>query len=88
MTEAHHTGRRRPPGRADTRRPPSSSGSRRRDTKTAQQTETDAPEVVFDVTLLDGPDGEALAHQQARVLREVTAWLAQNPSASGQTTAQ
>lgn len=44
--------------------------------------------MVFDVTLLDGPDGDALAHQQARVLKEVTAWLAQNSSASGRTTAQ
>ena len=88
MTEAHNTRRRRPPGRTDARRPQSSSASRRRNAKTGQRAETEAPEVVFDITLLDGPDGEALAHQQARVLREVTAWLAQNSSASGRTTAQ
>ncbi|TDV41312.1 hypothetical protein CLV71_1202 [Actinophytocola oryzae] len=44
--------------------------------------------MVFDVQLLDGPEGEALAQQQARVLREVTEWLAQNSSASGRTTNQ
>jgi hypothetical protein len=88
MTTARDASRRRPPGRDDTRRPRSSSAGRRRDAKTGQGFEAEAPEVVFDVQLLDGPDGEALTHQQARVLREVTEWLAQNSSGSGRTRPQ
>lgn len=86
MTRKHDDGRRRPPGRDDPARPSSAAGRRR--TTTAPQFEPEAPEVVFDIQLLDGPDGEALAKQQARVLREVTEWLAQNSSASGRTTNQ
>lgn len=85
MTKKHDDDRRRPPGRNDATRPSSVVGRRRR-TTTAQQFEPEAPEVVFDIQLLGGPDGEALAHQQARVLREVIEWLAQNSSASGRTT--
>ncbi|WP_133907688.1 hypothetical protein [Actinophytocola oryzae] len=81
-----HDGHRRPPGRDDPTRPSSAAGRRRK--RTAEQFEPEAPEVVFDVQLLDGPEGEALAQQQARVLREVTEWLAQNSSASGRTTNQ
>jgi hypothetical protein len=87
MTKKPDTGRRRPPGRNDATKPSSAVGGRCH-TMTAQQFESETPEVVFDIQLLDGLDGEALAHQQARVLREVTAWLAQNSSASGRTTAQ
>lgn len=87
MTKKHDEGRRRPPGRNDATRPSSAVGRRRR-TTSAQQFEPEAPEVVFDIQLLDGPDGEALAHQQVRVLREVIEWLAQNSSASGRTTDQ
>lgn len=86
MTKKHDDGHRRPPSRNDSTRPSSAAGRRR--TRTAQQFEPEAPEVVFDIQLLDGPDGEALAHQQARVLREVIEWLAQNSSASGRTTNQ
>jgi hypothetical protein len=87
MTKKPDIGRRRPPGRDDATRPSLGVGRRRR-TKTDQQFEHDAPDVVFDIQLLDGPDGQALALQQARVLREVTEWLAQNSSASGRTTDQ
>lgn len=87
MTKKPDNVRRRPPGRDDATRPPSAVGRRRR-TTTAQQFESETPEVVFDIQLLDGPDGQALALQQARVLREVTEWLAQNSSASGRTTDQ
>ncbi|WNV90181.1 hypothetical protein [Umezawaea sp. Da 62-37] len=87
MTRESSIGRRRPPGRKETMRPSSAVGRRRR-TTTEQQFEHEAPDVVFDIQILHGPDGEALAHQQARVLREVTEWLAQNSSASGRTTDQ
>lgn len=86
MTRKHDDGHRRPPGRNDAPRPSSTAGRRR--TTTAPQFEHEAPNVVFDIQLLDGPDGEALAHKQARVLKEVTEWLAQNSSASGRTTNQ
>lgn len=87
MTKKRDESRRRPPGRNDATRPSSAVGRGHR-TTTAQQFDSGTPEVVFDIQLLDGPDGEALAHQQARVLREVTEWLAQNSSASGRTTDQ
>ena len=87
MTKKPDTARRRPPGRDEATRPSPAVGRRRRATS-AHKFESEAPEVVFDTQFLDGPDGEALAHQQARVLREVTAWLARNSSASGRTTAQ
>jgi hypothetical protein len=85
MTKKPDTGRRRPPGREEATRPSSAAGRRRRATSAQKKFEAEAPEVVFDIQFLDGPDGEALAHQQARVLREVTEWLAQNSSASGRT---
>ena len=47
----------------------------------------DPLEVVGDIVELAGPDGERLAQQQARVLWEVTQWVAQNRSAPGQPTA-
>jgi hypothetical protein len=39
--------------------------------------------VVFDVELAAGADGRRLRAEQARVLREVIAWLAQNSSNAG-----
>jgi hypothetical protein len=43
----------------------------------------DDSEVVFDVQLVDGADGRRLRAEQARVLWEVIAWLAQNSSNGG-----
>ncbi|WP_268239341.1 hypothetical protein [Longimycelium tulufanense] len=39
--------------------------------------------MVWEIRILDGPDGERLAQQQARVLWEVTEWLARNRSERG-----
>lgn len=88
MTGHDAAARRHPPRRRDQSGPRHPAPTRRRSTKTGQQFDADAPEVVFDVQLLDGPEGEALAHQQARVLREVTEWLARNSSGNGQAPAQ
>jgi hypothetical protein len=82
------TGRQHPPGRPDVDRAHPSSSRRRRASGAGQQAGAEAPDVVFEVRLLDGPEGEALAPQQARVLREVTEWLARNSSDSGQAQAR
>lgn len=88
MTQPDDNERRHPPRRRDRRGPGKTAPSARRSTRTGQHLDAEPPEVVFDVRLLDGPDGEALAHQQARVLREVTEWLARNSSGNGQAQAQ
>jgi hypothetical protein len=41
------------------------------------------PELVFDIQTIDGPDGQRLAEQQARVMREVIEWLARTRSERG-----
>jgi hypothetical protein len=46
--------------------------------------EADPPEMVCEIHIVDGPDGERLARQQAEALWEVTQWLAQNKSRRGQ----
>ena len=38
----------------------------------------------MEIRTVDGEEGERLAQQQARVLWEVTAWLARNKSERGQ----
>lgn len=50
----------------------------RRAAGTGRHTGDDPPELVADIHTLDGPDADRLALQQARVIREVTAWLAHN----------
>lgn len=47
-------------------------------------TDPDPPELLGEVRLVRGVDGERLARQQARVLWEVTEWLARNECANGQ----
>jgi hypothetical protein len=44
----------------------------------------DPPDLVAEIRVVDGPDGELVARQQARVLWEITEWLAQNRSEPGQ----
>lgn len=44
----------------------------------------DAPEMVFEIGVADGAEAERLRLEQARVLWEVTEWVAQRRSASGQ----
>ena len=80
--------RRHPPRRRERSGPANTAPGRRRSTTTGQHLDAEIPEVVFDVRLLDGPEGQALAHQQARVLREVTEWLARNSSDNGQAQAR
>lgn len=46
--------------------------------------DAEPPELVADIQLLHGPDGEHLVRQQVRVLWEVTEWLAHHNSPSGQ----
>jgi len=54
-----------------------------REQGTGRLAPADDPDVVVEVHLADGVDGRRLRAQQARVLREVTAWLAQNSSSAG-----
>ena len=60
--------------------------SRRRD-RIGRVADADPLEVVGAIVELAGADGERLAQQQARVLWEVTQWVARNKSAPGQPTA-
>ncbi len=49
---------------------------RRRAARTGRHIGDDPPELVADIHTLDGPDADRLLVQQARVIREVTAWMA------------
>lgn len=53
----------------------------RRAARTGRHIGDDPPELVADIHTLDGPDADRLALQQARVIREVTAWLVHNTTA-------
>jgi hypothetical protein len=50
----------------------------RRDEMTGRLKPAPDPDVVFDIETIDGPDGEHMAEQQARVMKEVIEWLARN----------
>jgi hypothetical protein len=56
---------------------------RGREPDTGRLAPADDPDVVVEVHLADGIDGRWLRVQQARVLREVSAWLAQNSYNAG-----
>lgn len=58
--------------------------SRIRDTESGRLTADEAPEMVFDIRRAEGAEAGQLRLEQARVLREVTEWLAQQRSESGQ----
>ena len=45
---------------------------------------SDDPDMVIDIRVVDGIDGQRLRAQQTQVIREVITWLAQNSSGSGQ----
>ena len=47
-------------------------------------TSSDPPEMVFEVVTAEGAEGERLAAEQARAIREVMEWLARRRSSSGQ----
>ncbi|MHA6631147.1 hypothetical protein ACU61A_37415 [Pseudonocardia sichuanensis] len=49
---------------------------RRRAAGTGRHAGDDPPALVADIHTLDGPDADRLALQQARVIKEVIAWLA------------
>ncbi|HEX7658728.1 MAG TPA: hypothetical protein VF444_04545 [Pseudonocardiaceae bacterium] len=57
-------------------------------TTSGWRVEDEPPEAVFEIQVADGAEGERLAHLQARVLWEVTAWLARNKSEHGQKDAE
>jgi hypothetical protein len=42
------------------------------------------PEMIFEVITAEGAEGERLAAEQARAIREVMEWLARRRSSSGQ----
>jgi hypothetical protein len=56
---------------------------RDREPDTGRRTPADDPDVVVEIHLADGVDGQRLRAQQARALRRVSAWLAQNSSSDG-----
>ncbi len=54
--------------------------TRRRSAAHGRHRDEDPPELVGEIHTLEGPDAERVALQQARVFREVTAWMARTPS--------
>lgn len=71
----------RPPRGPHHRGPGNSAPSVKR--RAARLAEDEPPELVVEICIVDGPEGERLAQQQARVLWEVTEWLARNNSEHG-----
>lgn len=57
---------------------------RQRRSVSGRYLDAEPTEVVLEIRTLDGEEGERLARQQARVLWEVTEWLARNKSERGQ----
>ncbi|MGH3779243.1 MAG: hypothetical protein ACRDRO_01085 [Pseudonocardiaceae bacterium] len=83
-TDPHQRTPRRPLRDLRTRRgPANSTPARHRRAASGHHADADVPEVVGEFRILDGADGERLALQQARVLREVTEWWVQNNSKRG-----
>ncbi len=59
----------------------------RRDEHSGLLLPKEPPRMQFEVRILDGPEGEQLAMEQARVMREVLEWVAQRRSEPGQRSA-
>ena len=55
-----------------------------RDQKSGRFSSDEAAEMYFEIRLADGAEAEQLQLEQARVLREVTEWVAQKRSENGQ----
>lgn len=55
-----------------------------RDQTSGRPSPDDAPEMVFEIRVADGAEAERLRSEQARVLWEVTEWVAQKGSENGQ----
>lgn len=55
-----------------------------RDRLTRQVSSDEAPEMVFEIRNAERVDAERLGLEQARVLWEVTQWVAQRRSGTGQ----
>lgn len=55
-----------------------------RDQSSGRLSPDDAPEMVFEIRVADGADAELLGLEQAQVLWEVTQWVAQRHSETGQ----
>lgn len=58
--------------------------ARNRGQSSGWQNSDDAPEMVFEIRVAQGADVERLGLEQARVMWEVTQWVAQRHSESGQ----
>lgn len=74
---------RRPPRGPRARPALPSAPPRQRRAASGRHAEAEAPEVVGEIRILDGAQGERLALQQARVLWEVSQWWVQNNSKPG-----
>lgn len=55
----------------------------RRDPVSGRLAPDEPPELIDEIRVVDGDEGRTLAAVQARVLWEVTEWLARNRSAHG-----
>lgn len=55
-----------------------------RDQTSGRFSSDEAPEMFFEIRLAHGAEAEQLRLEQARVLREVTEWVAQKRSENGQ----
>ena len=58
--------------------------ARDRDESCGRLRADDAPEMVFEIRVADAAEAERLRLEQARVLWEVTQWVAQRHSETGQ----
>jgi hypothetical protein len=58
--------------------------ARDRDQSSGRLHPDDAPEMVFEIRVADDAEAERLRLEQARVLWEVTQWVAQRHSETGQ----
>lgn len=74
---------RRPPRGPRTRRGLPWAPRRQRHAASGRHADAEVPELVGEIRILDGADGERLALQQARVLWEVSQWWVQNNSKPG-----
>lgn len=83
-TDSHQRRPSRPPrGPRGLRGPANSAPPRQRRAASGRHGQAEPPEVVWEICILDGQEGQRLARQQARVLWEVTEWLARNKSKRG-----
>jgi hypothetical protein len=56
----------------------------RQDDSRARFAQAEPPDLVFEVIIVRGAEGQRLAAEQARAIREVIEWLARRQSSNGQ----